>query len=193
MANYCSNWVSFSGKKENLQKLHDALRYAESLNAENQGLIWYETFYAALGLDVPSEPTDVYDMFGSKWLHIDEIDVYDTELELIGSSAWSPVVPFVALLCQKFNLTAKGEYDESGCDFGGFYSVDKDNNVKEDTYNYLSYRYLSEGIEGVLSELSYYESFDDKIERLNEAKAVMSKEDYNEMLNEIKNLHKPIN
>ena len=193
MANYCSNWVTFSGKKENLQKLHDALRHAESLNAENDGLIWYETFYAALGLDVPSEPTDVYDMFGSKWFHIDDIDVYDTELELIGSSAWSPVVPFVALLCEKFKLTAKGEYDESGCDFGGFYEINEDGNLKDDTYNYISYRYLSEGLEGLISELTFYDNIEEKIERLNEAKAVMSKEDYNEMLNEIKNLHKPIN
>lgn len=189
MANYCSNWVTFSGKKENLQKLHDALRYAESLNAENDGLIWYETFYAALGLDVPTEQTDVYDMFGSKWLHIDDIDVYDTELELIGSSAWSPVVPFVALLCEKFKLTAKGEYDESGCDFGGFYSVDEDNNVKEDTYNYLSYRYLSEGIEGVLSELSFYESFDDKIERLNDIKGYISMYELEIIIEEIKHEH----
>jgi len=186
MPNYCSNWVSFSGKKESLQKLHDALRHAESLNAENDGLIWYETFYAALGLDVPSEPTDVYDMFGSKWLDIDDIDVYDTELNLIGSSAWSPVVPFVALLCEKFNLTAKGEYDGSGCDFGGFYSVDEDNNLKDDMYNYLSYRYLSEGIEGVLSELSYYESFDDKKERLNDVKGYISMYELEIILEEIK-------
>ena len=188
MANYCSNWVSFSGKKEDLQKLHDALRYAESLNPENGGLIWYETFYAALGLDVPSGPTDVYDVFGSKWLDIQELDLGVISLELFGNSAWSPVVPFVHKLCKKFNLAASGEYDECGCDFGGFYEIDEDGNLKDDTYNYISYRYLSEGLEGIESELTFYDDIEEKTERLNEAKAVMSKEHYNEMFQAIKEI-----
>ena len=182
MPNYCSNWVSFSGKKEDLQKLHDALRYAESLNAENGGLIWYDTFYAALGLDVPSELIDVYDVFGSKWLDIQQLDLGGISLELLGNSAWSPVVPFVHKLCKKFNLTASGEYDECGCDFGGFYEIDEDGTLRDNTYNYISYRYLSEGLEGVESELTFYDNKEDKIERLNEAKAVMSGGDYDEAL-----------
>lgn len=187
MPNYCSNWVTFSGKKENLQKLHDALRHAESLNAENDGLIWYETFYAALGLDVPSEPTDVYDMFGSKWLDINDMEISGFSLEITGASAWSPVVPFVQLLCKKFNLTAEGEYCESGCDFGGFYRVDENNNLKDDTYNYMSYRYLSEGMEGILSELEDYDDSDEMMEILNDAKGVISSEyEWEEILKEIK-------
>lgn len=188
MANYCSNWVFFSGKKEDLQKIHNALRHAESLNAENDGLIWYETFYAALGLEVPSEPTDVYDMFGSKWLDINNMEISGFSLEITGASAWSPVTPFVQLLCKKFNLTAEGEYCESGFDLGGFYNIDEDGNIKDDMYNYISYRYLSEDLEGVASELTYYDTIEEKIERLNEAKAVMSKEDYNEMLQAIKEI-----
>ena len=188
MANYCSNWVSFSGKKEDLQKLHDALRYAESLNPDNDGLIWYETFYAALGLDVPSEPTDVYDVFGSKWLDIQELYLGGISLELLGSSAWSPVVPFVHKLCKKFNLTASGEYDECGCDFGGFYEIDEDGTLRDDMYNYISYRYLSEGLEGVESELRFYDDIEERTERLNEAKSFMSVEDYNEMLQAIKEI-----
>jgi len=186
MANHCWNWVSFSGNKEDLQKLHDALRYAESLNPDNDGLIWYETFYAALGLDVPSEQTDVYDEFGSKWFQINEIDTKSTDLMLTGSSAWSPVVPFVLKLCKKFNLTAQGEYDESGCDFGGFYEIDEDGALRDNTYNYISYRYLSEGLEGVESELTFYDNIEEKIERLNEAKAVMPKEHYEEIFQAIK-------
>jgi hypothetical protein len=188
MPNYCSNWVSFSGKKENLQKLHDALRYAESLNAENGGLIWYDTFYAALGLDVPSELINVYDVFGSKWLDIQELDLGGISLELLGNSAWSPVVPFVHKLCKKFNLTASGEYEECGCDFGGFYEIDEDGNLRDTTHNYISYRYLSEGLEGLISELTFYDTIEEKTERLNEAKAVMSKEDYNEMFQAIKEI-----
>ena len=188
MPNYCSNWVSFSGKKEDLQKLHDSLRYAESLNAENGGLIWYDTFYAALGLDVPSELIDVYDVFGSKWLDIQQLDLGEISLELLGNSAWSPVVPFVHKLCKKFNLTASGEYDECGSDFGGFYEINEYGTLRDDMYNYISYRYLSEGLEGVLSELTFYENIEEKIERLYEAKAVMSKEDYNKMFQEIDDL-----
>ena len=188
MANYCSNWVSFSGKKEDLQKLHDALRYAESLNPENYGLIWYETFYAALGLDVPSEQTDVYDEFGSKWLDIQELDLGEISLRLLGNSAWSPVVPFVHKLCKKFNLTASGEYDECGSDFGGFYEINEYGTLRDDMYNYISYRYLSEGLEGVISELTFYDAIEEKIERLNEAKAFMSEEHYNEMLQAIKEI-----
>jgi hypothetical protein len=193
MANYCSNWFWFSGKKEDLQKLHDSLRYAESLNPENYGLIWYETFYAALGLDVPSEPTDVYDMFGSKWLDIQEMQLSDTELWILGNSAWEPVVPFVALLCEKFNLNAKGEYEEAGCDFGGFFSV-VDGKLIDDRCNYICYRYLSEGLEGILSELDFYDNLDEKIELLNSTKGYISGGHYDEVLNEIrKSLHKPIN
>ena len=188
MANYCSNWVSFSGKKEDLQKLHDALRYAESLNPDNGGLIWYETFYAALGLDVPSEQTDVYDEFGSKWLDIQQLDLGGISLQLLGNSAWSPVVPFVHKLCKKFNLTASGEYEECGNDFGGFYEINEYGTLRDDMYNYISYRYLSEGLEGLISELTFYDNIEEKIERLNEAKAFMSEEDYNEIFQAIKEI-----
>ena len=189
MANYCSNWVSFSGKKEDLQKLHDALRYAESLNPENYGLIWYETFYAALGLDVPSEQTDVYDEFGSKWLDIQELDLGEISLRLLGNSAWSPVVPFVHKLCKKFNLTASGEYEECGSDFGGFYEINEYGTLRDDMYNYISYRYLSEGLEGVESELTFYDNIEEKIERLKEAKAFMSEEHYEEIFQAIKEIN----
>ena len=188
MPNYCSNWVSFSGKKEDLQKLHDSLRYAESLNAENGGLIWYDTFYAALGLDVPSELIDVYDVFGSKWLDIQQLDLGEISLELLGNSAWSPVVPFVHKLCKKFNLTASGEYDECGSDFGGFYEINEYGTLRDDMYNYISYRYLSEGLEGVISELTFYDDIEEKIERLNEAKAFMPKEHYEEIFQAIKEI-----
>jgi len=98
MANHCWNWVYFTGKKEDLQRLHDGLRKAESLNAENYGLIWYETFYTALGLEPPEQTADVYDEFGSKWLDIHDIDMSDEHLEFSASSAWSPVSAFLLKL-----------------------------------------------------------------------------------------------
>ena len=48
-------------------------------------------------------------------------------------------------------------------------------------------------VKTALSELTFCDNIEEKIEILKEAKAVMSKEHYNEMLNEIKNLHKSIN
>jgi len=49
-----------------------------------------------------------------------------------------------------------------------------------------NYRYLSEDLEGLASELTHYDTIEEKIERLNEEKAFMSVEDYNEMLQAIK-------
>jgi hypothetical protein len=77
MANDCYNWASFTGKKENLQRMVQGLEAAQESNKENYGLLWHKAYYIALGTEAPEELVmlkDVYDQFGSKWYDIQDIE-----------------------------------------------------------------------------------------------------------------------
>ena len=164
MANHCWNWVYFTGKKEDLQRLHDGLRKAESLNPENGGLIWYETFYTALGLEPPEQTADVYDQFGSKWLDIHDIDMSDKHLEFSASSAWSPVSEFFLKLSKVYNLKFESEYEECGCDFGGFFSGSNGEATDDRTYTYPQYQWLVRDFEAIDVDFHDFDTKEETIE-----------------------------
>jgi len=182
MANHCWNWVCFTGDKDNLQKLHDGLRKAESLNAENDGLLWYETFYAALGLEVPTETKDVYNEFGSKWLDIHDIDLSDDSVELTGSSAWSPTSDFFLKLSKVYNLKFESEYDESGSDFGGFLSGSNGEIETNSEYTYIQYKWIRDGFEVIDIDYDNLETKEEAIEFYSPIKEVCRDGNWNEIL-----------
>jgi len=190
MANHCWNWVYFTGKKEDLQKLHDGLRKAESLNPENEGLIWYQTFYTALGLEPPEQTADVYDEFGSKWLDIHDIDMSDEHLEFSSSSAWSPVSEFFLKLSKVYNLKFESEYEECGCDFGGFFSGSNGEATDDRTYTYTQYQWLNRDFEAIDVDFQEFNTEEEAIEYYSPIKELCNTKQWDYILEIINDYYK---
>ena len=184
MANNCYNYVTFHGSEDNIRQLVNKFNNCEET-------LWRDLFYLFLDADIDRD-TDVYDAFGTKWFdpYVDseQLSGDDSYISISGDSAWSPIIGFVHQICKIFNVTAEGEYGEGGCDFGGFYEIDSKGNLTDTEYNYISYRYLSEGMEGLYNELQLcaeYDTINETIKLLDKAKDVMSEDDYTEAFNDI--------
>lgn len=194
MANHCNNYATLYGSKESIQEVIKRLID----NTKENPLLWWETFHKVLDLPINLD-NDVYDLFGSKWFEVYIDSETEDSVTISGQSAWSPMVPFWQKLSEKFNLKIEGEYDEGGDDFGGFFTIENGTLVKNKVYNYISFRYLACGLDGLFiefsdyhellsSELKHNEIQNRLIEYLDTAKEVMSDEDYNEGLKFIKEL-----
>ena len=136
MANYCYNHASFTpnGSLENLELFRSAI------SKYHGKCIGSTEFFEILGSEAP-ESFDAYEEFGSRWFEVDVDDMGDL-IVLSGSSAWSPVSEFFRKLCVKFNLNVESTFEESGCDFGGYYDVTNGEVVRDETYTYNQYQDL---------------------------------------------------
>jgi hypothetical protein len=193
MANHCWNWVCFTGKKEDLQRLHEGLRIAESLNAENGGLLWYETFYVALDSEPPEQTVDVYDEFGSKWLDIHDINLSDDSLEFSASSAWSPTSQFFLKLSKVYNLNFESEFEECGNDFGGFFAGSNGEVTDDRTYTYVQYRWLISDFEGIDVDFQDFETEGEAIEYFSSVKELCNPKQWSTILQIINDYYKEKN
>ena len=182
MANDCWNWVHFTGKKENLQSLLNGLEKAQSLNEENGGLIWYQTFYTALGMDVPSEPKDTYDEFGSKWYDPCDIDFDGESITIAGSSAWSPVSQFFLKLSEVYQVEFESEYEEAGFDFGGYFAGKNGEVIDDRTYTFAQFDWLQRDYESIDIDYHCLESEEEAIEYYSSVKDVCSYEQWKKIL-----------
>ena len=176
MANNCWNWISFNGEVgeliEKFEKFNDISNTVEA----------YQSLFPK-GYDVPSGETLLFE--NPKWFdtQIDYTEEKDS-LTVSGDSAWSPPCRLVQLLCKAYGITARIEFEECGCDFGGYEEVNEEGEVVESLETtYKEWRYINEGIEGMANELYYYEEEEDREAFLEEVKAFMSEEDYNELIN----------
>jgi hypothetical protein len=193
MANDCWNWVCFTGKKEDLQRLHEGLRIAESLNAENGGLLWYETFYVALDSEPPEQTVDVYDEFGSKWLDIHDINLSDDSLEFSASSAWSPTSQFFLKLSKVYNLNFESEFEECGNDFGGFFAGSNGEVTDDRTYTYVQYRWLISDFEGIDVDFQDFETEKEAIEYFSSIRELCNPKQWTTVLQIINDYYKEKN
>jgi len=113
MPNWCSNYLVVTGSADAIRQINEAFQ------KEN-------TFENLIGKDPSFAEEDWYNHncshYGTKW-DIGPIDTFyedgDIELALTFDTAWSPCVPFVKALCEKYKVDAVLEYSESGCDFAG--------------------------------------------------------------------------
>lgn len=182
MANDCWNWVSFTGKKENLQRLVEGLEAAQKTNVENYGLFWYNSYYVALGLTPPEESTDVYDHFGSKWFSIDDIETDDNSVVISGSSAWSPVSQFFLRLSEIYELQFESEFEEPGSDIGGYYAG-KNGQVTDDrTYTYAQYSFLQRDFESIDLDWHEFETKEEAIEHYQTVREVCNDKEWTVIL-----------
>ncbi|NBX50702.1 hypothetical protein EBT25_12375, partial [bacterium] len=159
MANHCWNWSCFTGDRADLEKLIANVNKAMELNAENSGLLWYGTYSVALGLPPWQEGDpeyDVYLRYGSKWFDVD-IDDNKDHVNLIGSSAWSPMCEFFRKLSAVYNLNVEAEYEEPGMDFGGFFSAEVGEVTKDEQLSYNQYRASSDGTESIIEGVDQFD------------------------------------
>ena len=150
MPNWCFNHVTFSGDKENLDKLTSALETAKKAEQEEK----QAQKIHSLGEVVEGYFFDIY------------YEVYDDHITLQYETRWSPNIDDVAQLCKECKVSAEHEYSESGMQIYGTATYDAsgeytDEQVKQEFLDLIEYddesgMYLYEG--------EYWESEDDLIE-----------------------------
>ena len=181
MANYCSNNVTFTGKKEDIETLYQ--RFQKYNECE------YFTHFAEMVLGKPlSLVDDKFDgyAYGTKWWDFD-IRLGEDELTISGDSAWAPPLQLIAQITKVFDVEAYGDYYECGMDFAGDYSahdgVLDDNEMTCFEYDLLSDKdyaieRLIEDINDETYELEYAEG---------EFKKHLTEDEWNQVLTETKN------
>lgn len=166
MANDCWNWVQFTGSELNLTRMVQGIKTAQETNKENRGLLWYGSYYIALGFAPPNPTLEVYEEFGSKWLDID-LDLSnlgDGFIELSGTSAWSPASEFWLKLSAVYELEFESEYEEPGSDIGGFFAGHNGVATDHRPMSYLEYSWLTRDFESIDCEWMSFESETEAIE-----------------------------
>lgn len=189
MANHCWNWSCFTGDRADLEKLIANVNKAMELNAENRGLLWYGNYSVALGLPPWQEGDpeyDVYLRYGSKWFDC-EVEDNGDNVNLVGSSAWSPMCEFFRKLSGVYNLKVEAEYEECGNDFGGFFSAEVGEVTNDKQLSYNQYRVSSDGTDSILDGIDEgdYESVDEAIEHFKDLQEVMDRKQWEEFKSEL--------
>jgi|694.fasta_scaffold131971_2 hypothetical protein len=181
MANYCSNHVTFTGKKEDIETLYQRFQKYDECE--------YFTHFAEMVLGKPLSPVD--DQFngyayGTKWWDFD-VTLQDDELVVSGDSAWSPPLQLIGEITKVFDVEAHGDYYECGMDFAGDYSAQHgvliDNEMTCFEYDLLQERNyaidkLIEDINDETYELEYAEG---------EFKKHLTENEWNQVLTETNN------
>jgi hypothetical protein len=160
MANHCYNDAHIEGAEQMIdlfiQRLEEAKKEEKSL--------YNPTFYKALG----QEPTDedVYNQFGSRWFDANFERFSPTSMSLCGDSAWTPINEFLLRLSAVYGFTIASTYEESGEDFGGWFSCTNGEVTLDKSTSYYAFRYLDDRehtMETMLEDVTegYWESVDD--------------------------------
>lgn len=158
MANHCYNYGYFEGNAKQISKLITALETerAKQLKEEYtdkgveipsytavEGISLWAGNYSLILSEEADEYTkpdyDVYNLYGSKWFECEWEQYSDTEVQLVGDSAWSPMLPFFQKICIKYQLEGHGNYAESGMDFAGEFTIDKKGNLTNNEMSYQQY------------------------------------------------------
>jgi hypothetical protein len=128
MPNWCSNYTTFKGSKENIEALNNAINKAiERETADKQA----QTIHS-------SEVKDGYffDLYNNGIEH--------EELTIFYETRWSPNLDDLALLCKEFGVDADTEFNEDGCQVYGTAKVYSDGTytdeyVEQEFYNLIDY------------------------------------------------------
>jgi len=116
MANHCWNHARITGAKDSLDRIEKAIS-----KAKGEESLWFDTFKKVFdGINIEFS-NDTYEEFGSKWFDCNIERESEHDLVISGDSAWSPVSPLFLKLSKCFNVSIESDYEESGCDFGGWF------------------------------------------------------------------------
>jgi hypothetical protein len=182
MANYCDNYVTFTGKKEDIERLH--IRFKRYNECD------YFTHFAemVLGKPLSSIIDDEFDTYayGTKWWDFD-VTLQNDELIVSGDSAWSPPLRLIAEITKVFKVRAEGNYYEMGMDFAGMYTAVQGNihNTEMTCFEYDLLQDRSYAVERVIGDLN------DEMYELEYAedhlKQHLTEEEWNEVLTKTNN------
>jgi len=128
MPNWCSNYTTFKGSKENIEALNNAINKAiERETADKQAQAIHS-----------SEVKDGYffDLYNNGIEH--------EELTIFYETRWSPNLDDLALLCKEYGVDADTEFNEDGCQVYGTAKVYSDGTytdeyVEQEFYNLIDY------------------------------------------------------
>lgn len=147
MPNWCSNFISIEGSKENIKLIKRMLDTREG----NKGI-----FETLIGRD-ETITKEMYDnggwyesniqRYGCKWdINFDDVEIQidDESICFNCDTAWSPPTNFCTTLSEMYNVKVRCEYEENGCDFAGYHEVD-DGDIDTQTYSYLEGIYHNDG------------------------------------------------
>lgn len=188
MANYCYNWMSFQGDEASIKELKEKAfgTYGdyEYLTKWVNGVIGKET----------KENFDTYE-YGTRWFDFDvNMETFDDklyDLVVTGDSAWSPPIEMAQAFCNHFNVECTIEYEESGNDFGGSTSINKDGELVDvQDYTYREWRYIQDApsaIENLIEDLEFElgEGYVESVEEFLAEHPYLSDNDKKEIIEEI--------
>ena len=160
MANNCYNDAHIEGTEQMIDLFIQRLEEAKK---EDKAL-FNPTFYKALGQDPTNE--DVYNQFGSRWFDANFERFSPTSMSLCGDSAWTPINEFLLRLSAVYGFTIASTYEESGEDFGGWFSCTNGEVTIDKSTSFYAFRYLDDRehtMETMLEDATdgYWESVDD--------------------------------
>lgn len=129
MPNWCSNYTTFKGSKENIEALNNAINKAiERENCEKQAQKIHSS---------EVKEGHFFDIFNNG-IEYGELTIsYDTR--------WSPNIDDLAVLCKEYGVDAETEFNEPGCQVRGTAKV------------YSNGAYLTEFVEEEFLDLIEYD------------------------------------
>jgi hypothetical protein len=191
MANHCYNEIFLEGNEESIKELKDRLTGTyDKFNYLNGWCDYILKVRDDFNYNFDEDQRDHY-FYGSRWFEflVDYND--DDNLQISGSSAWSPMEKFTEELCKVYNLGGNLEYSEGGCDFAGIIDFNPNGEIsrQEFTYSEYEYKYLDRDywIENQIECLQDVskEDIDDFVK---EVSKYASEEDVNKVLNSLNQL-----
>lgn len=149
MANYCYNWMSFTGSSSSIKELKE-----KAFGSYGDYKYFTKWVDGVIGKETKKD-FDAYE-YGTRWFEFD-IEECDEEIVVCGDSAWSPPIEMAQAFCKHFNVECIIEYEESGNDFGGRASISNDGLVVSvEDYTYREWRYIQDeqcAIENLIEDL----------------------------------------
>jgi hypothetical protein len=138
MANHCWNWACLEGDPKELKTILSRMKDYEKFNNLTD---WTNHIIGEERFD--KEKHSPYDVVGTRWWDVDweDVEVDGNELVVQGSSAWSPVTHLMELLAKEFNLNVLLEFEECGCDFGGYCKYGPDGIIEDHNVSYRQWMY----------------------------------------------------
>lgn len=141
MANNCWNYAVISGDKAALDEIQERFSKYNEFN--------YFTEFGDYVLkkkmkdDYKSMTHDECYIYGTKWWDFNIDERTDITLTISGDSAWSPPLRLLHLISSEYGVNIEGEYNECGCDFGGFFTIEK-GTLDDNCMTYFEYELESD-------------------------------------------------
>ena len=143
MPNWCSNYISITGDKNNLKRIAEILEKTETKSFVMEALIGLPPEDTKPSLTGSKNST----YYGTKWYFNNleaELDIQDETISMNPFTAWAPPINFLIELCKKFNVYAHIEFSEPGNNVAGVADINHEGELEIKEMDYLEYVYQYE-------------------------------------------------